>query len=664
MLAGTAALEAPSLPEEQGAPLLLAQSSAASHPSVALLDTGPVSLRTYQRGNALSILKAVAPGALPRGRPGAATFAGSDSGAGRCGVAAFRAPARLLYVLPTGGGKTVVIAAVLHAIVASGGRCLVLVHRKELVEQTVAQLSRRGVECGVIMAGYRPRRHAPVQVASVATLAKRAEQEFGQFQLVVVDEAHHTVADTYLRALRRWPRAALLGATATPFRLDGQGLFPHFTQLLAGPNVRALIDAGFLVEPVIMSDASSVDTRGLPLDAAGVDFAPGALARRAGSITGDVVRQFAQSGGTRRAIVYAVNVEHCNSIAESFCDAGFTAEAVHSGLNANARQAVMARVRSGETQIMVNVAIAIEGLDVPEFEAVVMVRPTLSQSLYRQMIGRGLRPSPGKADCLVLDHAGNVALHGLPTDDFPLSLYGIPKREHPAVKEEKKASSDDDDDEADDDEPKGWQPRFGDPGAELQRLRTCTLVNADTNEELLSARMVRRRGFRFAREEYDVLIHEPSSKAGGQHRAECGDRAVFLKPPPWGPAWCAALGELVAEPSHARVVAHTNSLLFLMRKPGSKLSAPWAARRLVEQWGKAAAARLLQEDEPGAAESGLLHRSREGYKVRYALKLLLRTPEEQAAAEQSRPRVAPPPRRPPLWTQPAQLYRLAAHYSD
>ena len=318
-----------------------------------------------------------------------------------------------------------VLAAVMHAAVTSGQRCLFLVHRVELVEQTVGALNRIGKKCGVIAADFKPRPLETIQVASVATLARRADEEHGNFDLIVIDEAHHAVADTYQAALKRWPKAALLGATATPFRLDGRGLRPPFHSLLEGPKVQELIEAGYLVRLNVLSDAESIDTRGL--NVINSDFAQLELARRAGKITGNVVREFLKSGGKRRAIAYGVNVEHCKELTACFREAGVQADMVTGTTPAAERYAIFERLRSGATQILVNVEIACEGLDVPEVEALIMVRPTLSRSLYLQMLGRGLRVAPGKTDCLLLDHAGNVGLHGLPTDDFPVSLAGAPR---------------------------------------------------------------------------------------------------------------------------------------------------------------------------------------------------------------------------------------------
>jgi superfamily II DNA or RNA helicase len=388
-------------------------------------------LRQYQAENVADIVRVATSGV---GRVGVATFVeasparagaaggrrrGRAAGAASPGRACFAAPARLLYVLPTGGGKTVVLAAVVAQLARKGLRTLVLVHREELLQQTHAQLRRCGVEAGLIA----PRaKHAPkalAQVASVQTLRRRlqnvraraltlprlppaaadctpgAAQDYGTFELIIIDEAHHALADSYLSILAKHPNAAVVGATATPYRMDGQGLAPLFTSLLRGPTVRWLIDSAFLASLRVMRAAAQIDTRNLSLEAAG-DYSEKPLAKRAMAINGEVVVEFQRNAGSRRALVYAVNLEHSRQLAAQFVAAGFAAEHIDGSTPRAERAAIMARMRSGETQILVNFEIVTEGFDVPQVEAIVLARPTMSPVLHFQMLGRGLRIAPGK----------------------------------------------------------------------------------------------------------------------------------------------------------------------------------------------------------------------------------------------------------------------------
>jgi superfamily II DNA or RNA helicase len=196
---------------------------------------------------------------------------------------------RLLYVLPTGGGKTVVLAAIMAQLVARGQRCLFLVHRKELVWQTVKHLALVGVDAGMVLADVRARPEQPVQVASVQTLVKPArlakEKEGAGYDLLIVDECHHSVADSYRAIRAAFPAAAVLGATATPYRLDNKPLWPTFTSARFGPTTEALTNAGFLVPARVFVCQAQVATAGVKMSMG--DFATGALSSSARVITGE-----------------------------------------------------------------------------------------------------------------------------------------------------------------------------------------------------------------------------------------------------------------------------------------------------------------------------------------------------------------------------------------
>jgi superfamily II DNA or RNA helicase len=179
--------------------------------------------------------------------------------------------------------------------------------------------------------------------------------------LIIIDEAHHAMAVSYRSILAKHPCAAVVGATATPFRLDGLGLTPLFTSLLRGPNVRSLIDSGFLVPARVLRGATQIDTRGVATDELTSDYSRSPLAKRAMVITGDVVAEFKRCAGSRRALVYAVNVEHSRQLAAKFAAAGFAAEHIDAKTAPRERAAIMARVRSGATRILVNVEIVTEG---------------------------------------------------------------------------------------------------------------------------------------------------------------------------------------------------------------------------------------------------------------------------------------------------------------
>ena len=145
-----------------------------------------------------------------------------------------------ILVLPTGGGKTIIFSAIAQSAAAKGNRVLILVHRRELIHQTSSKLAWVGLDHGIIAAGVRPT-DAPVQVASVQTLARRLHRTNWQPGLIIIDEAHHATAGQWSRILEHWPSTYRLGVTATPCRLDGRGLGAAFDAMVLGPSVACLL---------------------------------------------------------------------------------------------------------------------------------------------------------------------------------------------------------------------------------------------------------------------------------------------------------------------------------------------------------------------------------------------------------------------------------------
>jgi DNA repair protein RadD len=152
----------------------------------------------------------------------------------------------VLYVAPTGSGKTVLFLFIVTNALARGNRVLIIVHRQELIDQVTAALDAAGVMFGVIAGGYQERPLSKVQVASVAALSHRLYRYADAFDLVIVDEAHHAIARSYRRVIEAMPKAKVLGVTATPQRGDGRGLAPVFDHMVLGPDAAELIEAGHL----------------------------------------------------------------------------------------------------------------------------------------------------------------------------------------------------------------------------------------------------------------------------------------------------------------------------------------------------------------------------------------------------------------------------------
>lgn len=329
-----------------------------------------------------------------------------------------------LYVAPPGAGKTVMFAYICRGANARGNRVLVLCHRTELIEQISAALTDQGVEHGYIAADYPYRRGHSVYVASVFTLARRLE--VFRPDLVVVDEAHHTVASTtWGKILQAYAQAKRLGVTATPCRLSGEGLDAYYDDLIVGPTHEELIDEGYLT-PLRAYAPPTIETRGLHTRAG--DYIPAEVVERVDrtSVTGDAVEHYARLCPGRRAVVFDVSVEAARKRAAAFRAAGFTAECLDGTLDRSVRAVDVADFRAGRTQVLTSVDIVSEGFDLPAIEVGISLRPTQSLGLWLQQTGRILRPLAGKSVALLFDHSGNCYRHGFPTERRDWSLAGVP----------------------------------------------------------------------------------------------------------------------------------------------------------------------------------------------------------------------------------------------
>lgn len=268
---------------------------------------------------------------------------------------------RVLLIIPTGGGKTIVAAEIIRSAVAKGSRILFLAHRRELITQTADKLTRFGVRFGIIMPGWPRALHHQVQVASVQTLIRHPEL-LQRVDLVFVDEAHHASAASYQKLLSWWPGAKVVGLTATPWRQDGEGLADLFDSYVIGCTPRQLRDLGFLC-PVGGWEYEAVDTSGARVR--GGDFAQQDLAAAARSTTvmGDVVKEWTASAGGARTVLFAINVEHSQHLVQAFQQEGVPAEHVDGEMPVEERDAVLARFRSGQTVVVSNCNVLTEGWD-------------------------------------------------------------------------------------------------------------------------------------------------------------------------------------------------------------------------------------------------------------------------------------------------------------
>lgn len=340
--------------------------------------------------------------------------------------AAFKRSRRVLMQAPTGAGKTVLCAHMLQQAASKGMRSWFIVHRQELVDQSLATFAEAGLEPGVVASGYDTPDEWAVAVCSVQTLARRLDRT-PEPKLIVFDEAHHVAAGTWSRIADQYPDAYQVGLSATPERLDGAGLAQWFDELICGPDVATLIRGGYLA-PYRLFAPNPVDTTEVRIR--GGEYAYDQLAEiiDTPTVTGDAVRHYRNLADGKRAIGFAVSVEHSLHMVAAFRAAGYRAEHLDGSTPKIRRRDVVDQFRRGEVQLLWNVDLFGEGFDLPAAEACVMMRPTQSLALYLQQCGRVLRTAPGKSEAIILDHAGNCLRHGLPDDPREWSLQAKKRR--------------------------------------------------------------------------------------------------------------------------------------------------------------------------------------------------------------------------------------------
>jgi len=318
---------------------------------------------------------------------------------------------RVLLVLPTGGGKTVCFSYIAAGVAKNQKRVLIVAHRRELLRQISNALKMVGVRHAVMTGGYIGIPTSPVVVASVFTLAKRLTR-FPEPDLIIGDEAHHFTPDsTWGNVVNAFPKAKVLGVTATPERLDGKGLGLMFDDMVLGPSVAELTELGFL-SPADVYAPSKPDLRATRTRIGDYVVSDLEEAMDKPSITGNAVSHYRRLADGKRAIAFCVSIKHAKDVAAEFRNAGYQAHHVDGGMLEKERDDVLARFETGEIQVLTSCDLVSEGFDLPAVEVAIMLRPTKSLSLYLQQAGRAIRISPGKEKTIILDHAGNTAIHG------------------------------------------------------------------------------------------------------------------------------------------------------------------------------------------------------------------------------------------------------------
>lgn len=313
----------------------------------------------------------------------------------------------ILSVLGCGGGKSVIQAEIAHSATDKGNRVLFLVHRKELCEQITNTFTAQGVDmdrCSVSM---------------VQTVSRHIDK-LPEPQIIITDEAHHSTANSFKKIYDAFPDALRLGFTATPCRLNDGGLGEVYEDLITSVSTKWLIDNHYL-SPYRYYSVKLADTSGLHVKAGDYKADEVAELMQNSEIYGETIKQWEKLAKNKKTIAYCASVEAAEETAEQFRQAGYTAASLSGNTPKEQRTQIMQDFRDSKIMILTNCELFGEGLDVPDCECTVLLRPTQSLTLYIQQSMRSMRYMPDKT-AIIIDHVGNCYLHGLPDDDREWTL--------------------------------------------------------------------------------------------------------------------------------------------------------------------------------------------------------------------------------------------------
>lgn len=329
---------------------------------------------------------------------------------------------RPCIVLPCGAGKSVIASEIAKRSTDNGRNVLFLVHRQELCDQIRNTFTEYGVNMNLCT------------VNMVQTVSHNLDA-VSEPSLIITDENHHCIANTYKKIYSAFPKAYCVGLTATPVRLNGGGLGEINDKLIIGPTVKQLITqnrlAPYRYYAPALADVSKLVTRGGDYAADEVE-----LLMDKPKIYGDVIKFYNQLGNGGKAVCYCATIRHSKAMAEQFTAAGIPARHIDGSTPKAERAQIVADFRSGKIRILCNVDLISEGFDVPDCSAAILLRPTKSLTLYIQQAMRCMRYQPDKT-AVIIDHVGNVHRHGLPDADHQWTLEPKPPTKKQAQAEVK-----------------------------------------------------------------------------------------------------------------------------------------------------------------------------------------------------------------------------------
>ena len=324
---------------------------------------------------------------------------------------------KIMVQSPAGSGKTVTMSEIARRATRRENRVLFVVHRLEIINQVRQTFIANDVDM------------VYCEIGMIQTITNKVKKDkVVEPTTILIDEAHHALSKSYTRILDAFPNAVVLGFTATPIRLSGKGFGDIFDDLILGKSVKWLIDNKRLA-PYKYYSVNLVDEEKLKLTSTG-DYSNQSIDNAMdNAIYGDVVESYKKFAAGKKAIAYTHNVAASKDLAQAFNNAGYSAMQVDGMTDKLTRHQAMEDFRSGKVQILVNAELYGEGVDVPDCQCVMLVRPTDSLTLYIQQSMRAMRYMPDKT-AVIIDHVGNYTRHGLPDTDHDWQEYfnGLTKK--------------------------------------------------------------------------------------------------------------------------------------------------------------------------------------------------------------------------------------------
>jgi len=318
---------------------------------------------------------------------------------------------RVCVVLPTGTGKTVVFAQIAKMTAENKKHVLILTHRREIHRQTMIKLYDIGIHAGQITTNSIMSYKENVQCGMVGTVVNRLNK-INKPDLIIIDECHHILGNTWQSIVNYYSDVPRIGFTATPERLDGRGLGENnlFDNLIIGIQTKEAVKNQYLSYPIIYKPPGIPQS--FKIKKGDFDTKEQETILSEKHIVGDVIQHYKEHLDGLPVVCFCPTVEHSKLMAEQFTNQGYKSYAVYGNMDDKLRDKYILGLSNGDTQILTSCDVISEGVDVPMLAGAILLRKTLSLSLYLQQIGRALRPYPGKDKTIILDHAGNSLIHG------------------------------------------------------------------------------------------------------------------------------------------------------------------------------------------------------------------------------------------------------------